>query len=58
VDHFQEEEDKMTYIFSCIGGKAQGHLELRYKEESKDLFLTANDIIKLLTSIYKDLYKI
>ena len=48
----------MTYVFSCISSNAQGHLEPRYKEESKDPFLTANNIIKLFASIYKDLHKV
>jgi len=58
ADHFPEEEDKMTYVFSRTGGNAQGHLEPRYEEESKDPFLTANDMIKLLASIYEDPHKV
>ena len=49
----------MTYIFSRTGGDAQRHLQPRYdNEESRDPFLTADDIIKYLSSIYEDPHKV
>lgn len=59
ADHFLMEEDKMTYVFSRTGGDAQRHLQPRYDdEESKDPFLTADDMVKYLSSIYEDPHKV
>jgi len=58
ADHFLVEEDKMTYVFSRTGGDAQRHLQPRYDEESKDPFLTAEDMIIYLSSIYEDPHKV
>src|SRR5204862_6501364 len=48
----------MTYVFSQTGGNAQGHLQPQYDEDSEDLFLTDQEMISHLTSIYEDPHKV
>src|SRR5436190_20002147 len=58
ADHFPTNEARMAYVFSQTGGDAQGHLRPRYDEDSEDLFLTDQEMISHLTSIYEDPHKV
>ena len=57
-DSFPVEEDKMAYIFNRTKGDTKKHLEPRYKPESEDPFLTGQEMIDYLASIYKDPYEV
>jgi hypothetical protein len=58
ADHFPSDESRMTYVFSRTGGDAQKHLQPRYDDDSKDPFLTVDDMIKYLSNIYEDPHKV
>lgn len=52
ADHFQEEEDKMLYLFNRTSGDAQKHLQPRYDEDSQTRFVSAREMLTHLASIY------
>jgi hypothetical protein len=52
ADHFQDEEDKMLYLFNRTSGDAQKHLEPRYDEDSQTRFVSAKEMLVHLASIY------
>jgi hypothetical protein len=58
ADYFPTNEARMTYVFSRTGGDAQGHLQPRYDEDSEDPFLTDQEMIVSLASIYEDPHKV
>ena len=58
MDHFPTTRAKMAYVFSRTGGDAQTHLRPQYAQDSADLFLSKEEIINHLSSIYKDPFKI
>jgi len=47
----------MAYIFSRIGGDAQTHLRPQYAQDLADPFLSKEEIVNYLSSIYKDPFK-
>ena len=57
-DYFPTEEARIAYVFSCTGRDAQAHLHPRYTKTSEDPFLTDQEMINYLSSIYEDLYKV
>ena len=57
-DYFPTEEARMAYVFSRTGGDAQAHLHPRYTETSEDPFLTDQEMINYLSSIYEDPHKV
>ena len=57
-DSFPMEKDKMVYIFNRTKGDAQEHLKPRYKPGAEDLFLTGQEMIDYLASIYEDPYEV
>lgn len=52
ADHYQDEEDKMLYLFNRTSGDAQKHLQSRYDEDSPTRFVTAREMLDYLASIY------
>jgi len=48
----------MAYVFGRTGGDTQTHLRPRYAQNSTDPFLSREEIINYLSSIYKDPFKI
>jgi hypothetical protein len=52
ADHFQDEEDKMLYLFNRTSGDAQKHLQPRYDEDSQTRFVSAREMLDYLASIY------
>jgi len=52
ADHFQDEEDKMLYLFNRTSGDAQKHLEPRYDEDCQTRFVSAKEMLDHLASIY------
>jgi hypothetical protein len=58
TDHFPTTRSKMAYVFGRTGGDAQTHLRPRYTDESVDPFLSEEDMIKHLASIYEDPFKV
>jgi hypothetical protein len=51
-DHFQDEEDKMFYVFNRTTGDAQKHLQPRIDEDSQTRFVSAKEMIDYLASIF------
>jgi hypothetical protein len=52
ADYFQDEEDKMFYLFNRTTGDAQKHLQPRYDEDSQTRFTSAKEMLTYLASIY------
>ena len=52
ADHFANEEARMFYIFGRTTGDAQRHLEPRYKEDSPARFVSIEEMLTYLASIY------
>ena len=48
----------MAYIFSRTSGDAQTYLRPRYTEDLADPFISKEEIIKYLSFIYKDPFKV
>ena len=48
----------MAYVFSRTGGDAQTYLRPRYALDLVEPFLSKEEIINYLSSIYKDPFKI
>jgi len=48
----------MAYVFGRTSGDAQTHLRLRYTKDLADPFISKEEIIKYLSSIYKDPFKV
>jgi len=48
----------MAYIFSYTSGDAQTHLRPRYTKDLVDPFISKEEIIKYLSFIYKDPFKV
>ena len=57
-DSFPMEKDEMAYIFNRTKGDAQEHLKPRYKPGAEDPFLTGQEMIDYLASIYEDPYEV
>ena len=56
TNHFANDVAQIVYIFSCILGNIQKHLNPRIGEGALDLFQTAADMVTHLSKIYKDLF--
>jgi hypothetical protein len=57
-DHYRTERARKAYIFGRTVGDAQMHLQPRYNyHNTVDPYLTAQDMIEHLASIYDDPYK-
>jgi hypothetical protein len=52
ADHYQDEEDKMFYLFNRTSGDAQKHLQPRYDEDAQTRFVSAREMLEYLASIY------
>jgi hypothetical protein len=52
TDHYPTEEDKMEYMFSRTLGDAQRHLLPRFDEESPMRFVSFQEMLQHLASIY------
>ena len=48
----------MAYVFGRTSGDAQMHLRPRYAEELVEPFISKEEIINHLSSIYKDPFKV
>jgi len=48
----------MAYVFGRTGGDVQTHLRPRYAQDLTDPFLSKEEIVNYLSSIYKDPFKI
>ena len=58
VDHFADEQARITYVFGRTSSDAQKHLQPRIGPNSVDPFLTADDIIQHLADIYEDPFRV
>jgi hypothetical protein len=58
ADHFPTARAKMAYVFGRTGGDAQTHLRPRYAQDSADPFLSEEEMIDHLSSIYEDPFKV
>jgi hypothetical protein len=58
ADHYRTERARKAYIFGRTEGDAQTHLQPRYDDDNTvDPYLTAQDMIEHLATIYDDPYK-
>jgi hypothetical protein len=48
----------MAYVFGRTGGDAQTHLRPRYAQDLAEPFLSKDEIINHLSSIYKDPFRV
>ena len=48
----------MAYVFSRTGGDTQTHLRPRYAQDLAEPFLSKEEIINYLSSIYKDPFRV
>ena len=48
----------MACVFGCTGGDAQIYLRLQYTKDLTDPFISKEEIIDHLSSIYKDPFKV
>ena len=48
----------MAYVFGCTGGDAQMYLRPWYTEDFTDPFISKEEMMEHLSSIYKDPFKI
>src|SRR6266487_7107645 len=55
ADYFANDLAWIVYVFSCMSGDAQKHLNPRMGDNIVDWFQTATEIIDHLSGIYKDL---
>ena len=54
ADHFEDEQDRIAYVFSRIDGNASEHLEPRMGRNSHQQFMTAEEALDYLRTIYVD----
>jgi hypothetical protein len=52
ADHYEEEEDRMGYVFGRTKGDAREHLLTRWDEDCIDRFLSADEMFSFLATIY------
>jgi len=57
VDHFPTTQAKMAYVFGRTGKDAQTYLHPRYTQDLVDPFLSKEEMVNYLSSIYKDPFK-
>jgi hypothetical protein len=48
----------MAYVFGRTGGDAQTYLRPRYAQDLAEPFLSKDEIINYLSSIYKDPFRV
>jgi len=48
----------MAFVFSRTGGDTQTHLRPRYAQDLAEPFLSKEEIINYLSSIYKDPFRV
>ena len=48
----------MAYVFGRTSGDAQMYLRLRYIQDLADPFLSKEEIVNYLSSIYKDPFRV
>jgi hypothetical protein len=53
-DHYDDEEARMYFVFSCTTGEANDYLYPRYQYSSNDRFASHLDMLSYLNSIYTD----
>jgi hypothetical protein len=58
ADHFPTIRAKMAYVFGRTGGDAQTHLRPRYAQDSAEPFLSEEEMIDHLSSIYEDPFRV
>jgi hypothetical protein len=58
LDHFADEQARITYVFGRTGGDAQKHLNPRISANSVDPFLSADDMLQHLSDIYEDPFRV
>ena len=56
-DYFPSSDARMAYVFSRTGGDAQKHLLPRYADDSRETFLSEQEMLEHLPSIYEDPFK-
>lgn len=54
ADHFPTEAQRMTYVQSCVGGDAMGHLAQRLRRDAVIRFTTAQQMLDCLEAVYGD----
>ena len=57
ADYFASNTACIVYIFSCMSGNVQKHLNPRIREGTLNPFRTGTDIVTYLSGIYKDPFR-
>jgi hypothetical protein len=57
TDWWTTEQERINYVFGRTKGKAQRHLEPRIDEECTDPWLSVDEMLQYLDTIYRDYYE-
>ena len=57
ADWWPTEQDRINYVFSRTTGEAQQHLDPRIDEDSLDPWLTVDEMLEFLDTVYRDYYE-
>ena len=57
-DQFVNERARIVYLYNCTTGDAQAHLQLWFGDDAKDSFSNAQEMMKHLSAVYMDSYKV
>ena len=57
-DQFVNERARMVYLYNRTTGDAQAHLQPRFGDDVKDPFPNAQEMMKHLSAVYIDPYKV
>ena len=58
ADYFADDAAKIAYVFTCMSGNAQKHLNPRIGSNAVDAFRNAATMIEYLSGIYEDPFRI
>jgi hypothetical protein len=54
ADWWPTEQDRINYVFGCTEGKAQSFLEPRIDEDSLDPWLTVDEMLEYLNTVFRN----
>lgn len=57
-DWWKSEQERIYYVFSRTEGKAQLHLESRIDEENRDPWISVNEILEYLDTVFRDHFEV
>jgi hypothetical protein len=57
ADWWPTEQDRINYVFSCTEGRAQSFLEPRIDEDSLDPWLTVDEMLEYLKTVFQNYFE-